>query len=70
MLLRPEINRKWASISDRTLLVQGESKIRWWALLTGEDGAQERYRCALATRSDRLGLSVMPAQSDIAEMLA
>ena len=55
------------SISDRTLLVQGESKIRWWALLTSKDGAQERSRCALGTR---LSLSVMPAQSDIAEMLS
>ena len=40
-LLRPEMNRKWASISDRTLLVQGKSKIRWCELLTSKDGAQE-----------------------------
>ena len=41
LFIRPEMNRKWASISDRTLLVQGKSKIRWCALLTSKDGAQE-----------------------------
>ena len=40
-LLRPEMDRKWASISDRTLLVHGKEKIRRCALLTSKDGAQE-----------------------------
>ena len=71
--LRPEMNRKWAPSSDRNLLVQGKSKIRWCALLTSKDGAQEPQRCVpltKGTRSDNLSLSVMPVQPDIAGMLA
>ena len=48
----------------------GKLKIRWLAMLTSKDGVQERSRCALGTRSYRLSLSMMPAQSDIAEILS
>ena len=73
LLLRPEMNRKWASISDRTQLVQGKSKIRRWALLITARTGRRRLRgvpLTKGTRSDRLSLSVMPAQLDIAGMLA
>ena len=42
-LLRPKMNRKWASISDRTLLIQGKSKISWCALLASKDRAQKPF---------------------------
>ena len=60
-LLRPGMTRKWASIFDRNLLVQGKSKIHSLLISRTERRSPTVVPLTKGTRSDRLSLSVTPA---------